>query len=63
MMVFVVYTPQDYTALLYVSDTLTDRVTLFTQLDLRLVYTRMVTYDTFFWSSVKSDLSRYIMKA
>ena len=39
MMVFVVCTPQDYTALLYVSDTLTDRVTLFTQLDLRLVYT------------------------
>ena len=27
------------------------------------VYTRMVTYDTFFGASVKSDPSRYIMKA
>ena len=27
------------------------------------IFTRMVTYDTFFWASVKSDLSRYIMKA
>ena len=29
----------------------------------QMVLTRMVTFDTFFWSSVKSDLSRYIMKA
>ena len=27
------------------------------------VTTRVATFDTFFWSSVKSDLSRYIMKA
>ena len=28
-----------------------------------MIYNRMFNYDTFFWSSVKSYLSRYIMKA